>query len=557
MVRPDIDQASEDIVMKCLEKDITKRYQNVREVSADLRAILRRKESPEAQRRARSPANTRAESSALTSIRPAIKIAMAVGIIALLLVAGIYVIPNRGESIESMAVLPFENASKDPSMEFLSDGITESLINALSQLPKLKVMSRNSVFHFKGDNPQSVGQKLHVQALLLGRVLQRGENLMISAELIDVSDNTHLWGDQYNRKSADILAVQEEITREISQKLRQRFANEDNKNLTRPSTDNTQAYELYLKGRYHWNKRSIDGLRKAIGYFQQAVDADPHYALAYSGLSDAYQVLGWFEYGVVSPLDVYPKAKAAAERAVELDPTRAEGYTSLAFSDMHNHNADTVSAEKNFRRALELDPTYPTAHHWYSELLMSNGRVEESIGEMKRALSLDPLSLVITRDVGWMLYFARRYDEAEDYIRKSLDLDSNFSRGHMLLGECYLQQGAYDQAIAELETASKLSEGSVSRAMLGLAYARAGKNREANRILQDLLAASTKQYVPPGGIAMVFLGLGDKDKAFEWLDKAVDAGYGIFAFVNVDPVFDSLRNDPRFTTLMKRREYIH
>ena len=549
--KPGIDQECERIVMKCLEKDRGERYQSAREVAVDLKRLRRDSEGKQVTRGSVGGGIVTNSSKANSHWT---KIAIALGLLALLVVGGKILIRNRGDGIESLAVLPFANASADSSMEYLSDGITESLINSLSQLPKLKVMSRNSVFRFKGNmgDLQSVAQKLGVRAVLVGRVLQHGENLNISTELIDASDNTHLWGEQYNRKYADILVIQGEITNEISQKLSLRLADQSDTHSTKLSTENTEAYQLYLKGRFHWNKRSPDGLRRAIEYFQQAVEKDPNYALAFSGMADAYAVLGWFEYGIVPPQDAYPKAQAAARKAIEIDPKLAEPYASLGLISTC-YDYDWPAAEQNYKRALEINPSYPTAHQWYGEYLTSMGRLKEGVAEMKFALGLDPLSLIITRDVGWMLYYARRYDEANEYFRKALELDPNFSRAHLLLGESYIQQGLLDQAIAEFKTAARLSEGTVSSIMIAYCHARAGRIREAKHILDGLLALSAKQYVPAGGIALVYMGLEDRDKAFAWLNKSLEERSGVFAFVKVDPLFDGVRDDPRFVALLKKR----
>jgi eukaryotic-like serine/threonine-protein kinase len=553
MLRPSLPPPLEQIILRCLEKDVAKRYQQASEIVDDLRRL---------------------QSGSLTSqqdARPTIfrkyrnHQKLVLGAAALLLVAGslLYFFRSTITSIiapdqekKSIAVLPFVNVGADPNMEYLSDGISEDLINSLSQLSNLTVMSRSSVFRYKGKNidPQTAGKELGVQAVLTGSVSQRGDNLQISTEFIDVRKNTHIWGEHYNKKLADLVVLQEEISKEISEKLSLKLTSDDATKLTKRATENTEAYQLYLKGRYYWNKRSTDGLRTAISYFQQAVIADSNYALAYSGMADAYGVLGWFEYGVVSPRDVFPKAKIAAQKAIDLEPDRAEPYASLAFVNMVFEH-DPISAEQNFKRSFERNPSYATAHHWHAELLASLGRSDESIEEIKYALSLDPLSLIITRDVGWMLYFARRYDEADDYCRKALDLDSNFWRGHFMLGQSYLQQGRFEQALSELETASRLShEETLPVFLLGFCNARAGKIRVANGILRNLLTRSVTNYVSPGGIAIIYVGLGDRDKAFEWLNRALDDRSGVFEFIKVDPLFDALRADPRFAQLLKRME---
>ncbi|HET6271342.1 MAG TPA: protein kinase [Bacteroidota bacterium] len=546
--KPEVEPDLERIVMKCLEKDRSNRYQSAREVAVDLKRFKR---DLEGKRGLSSAAGMQVRSKPTSRSWPR----LAIPITVLLVVAAVtwYLLQGRGEAIETLAVLPFANLSADSSMEYLSDGITESLINNLSQLPKLKVMSRSSVFRFKGNatDPQTAGQELGVRAVLLGRVLQRGDNLQVRAELIDASDNTHLWGEQYNRKSADILAVQEEIAKEISQTLRLRLADKDTERLTKRATDNTEAYQLYLKGRYHWNKRSADGLRRGIEYFQQAVDQDPKYAVAYSGMADAYAVLGWFEYGIVPPRDVFPKAKAAARKAIEIDPNRAEPYASLGLiSTVYDY--DWSSSEQNFSRSIELNPSYASAHQWYSEYLTARGRFEEGVAVMKHALELDPLSLIITRDVGWMLYFARRYDEAIEYFQKALDFDPNFMRAHLILGQTYVHQGNLEKAIPEFEAVSRLSQGSLGAIMLGYCHAKAGRISQAKETLRGLLVVSKTKYVPAAGMAILYAGLGEDDRAFEWLNKALEERSGALAYIKVDPFFDSLRADPRFAQVLKK-----
>ena len=547
-VRPEINGELDRVVMKCLEKDRETRYQSIREIAADLRRFKRDSEGMRVRKSSVNDSNTKRQRMPISRW---VMLTVSIVLLFILIIIGLYLNKNHGESIESLAVLPFVNASVDSSMEYLGDGITESLINKLSQLPKLKVMSRSSVFRFKGTDPQEAGQKLGVRAVLLGRVLQRGDNLQVSTELIDVLDNSHLWGEQYNRKSVDILIVQDEIAREISDKLKLRLGNKDSERFAKRSTENTEAYQQYLKGRYHWNKRSAEGLRKAIEYFQQAVDLDPNYAVAYSGLADAYSVLGVFDYSVMAPRYAFPKAKAAAQKAVEIDPDRAESYASLGLINA-NYDRDWRAAERNFKHSIELNSSYATAHQWYAEYLTACGRLDEGVVEMKHALELDPLSLIITRDVGWMLHFARRYDEAVEFFKKAMDMDPNFMRAHLILGQTYIHQNNIELAIPEFEAVSRLSEGTLGTIMLGYCHARAGRISEAKRILKSLLSLPPTKYVPPVGIAFIYAGLKDNDRAFEWLDRAVEEHAGGLLFIKVDPFFDSLRPDPRFTLLLKK-----
>jgi len=347
-------------------------------------------------------------------------------------------VSTKRQSIDSLAVLPFINASADPEAEYLSDGITESIIHNLSQLSGLRVMARSTVFRYKGreSNPQEVGQELGVGAVLLGRVLQFGERLIIRTELVDVVSGYQLWGEQYNRDLIDIFAVQEEIAREISETLRLKLRVEELRLLAKRSTESTAAYHAYLKGRYYWNKRTGDALRKAIQYFQEAIDTDPVYALAYAGLADCYTTLGWWR--VLPPAESFPKATAAAVKALEIDQTLAEAHTSLAHVRL-NYDWDTTEAERAFNRAIESNPNYATAHHWRAEYFAATGRLDKAVDEDKRALELEPLSLIINSGLGCFLYWARRYDEAIAQIKKALGMDPHFTAARFFIVLAYLQ----------------------------------------------------------------------------------------------------------------------
>jgi TolB-like protein len=321
-------------------------------------------------------------------------------------------------------VLPFENVGADPNTEYLSDGITDALINTLSQLSNLSVMSRSSVFHFKGKevDPQKAGKELGVKAVLTGRVTQRGDNLQISTELVDVSNNTHIWGGQYNKKLSDILTVQEEISKEMSQQLKAKLVGEDEKKLTKRSKENTEAYQLYLQGRFYWNKRNTDALQKAADYFNQAIEKDLHFALAYAALASTYYTLP--NYSLLPAKDFIRKAETAAKKALELDPKLAEPHAVLGM--IKQDEWEWEGADKEFKRAMELDPNYPTNHHWYSNFLEEQGKLEEALSETKRAQELDPLSPAITQNVGEVLSFMKRYDPAIEQFNKALELDPTF-----------------------------------------------------------------------------------------------------------------------------------
>ncbi len=356
-----------------------------------------------------------------------------------------------GETIDSLAVLPFVNGSGDPNTEYLSDGITESLINSLSQLPKLEVKSRDSAFHYKGKDPdaETVGRELGVRAVFKGRVTQVGDNLAISAELIDARNNDHIWGEQYSRKASDIFALQGDIAKEITTALRMRLTGEDEKRMAKSYTANPEAYQDYLKGRYWWNKRSEEGFNKGIEYFQQAIAKDPTYALAYSGLADSYSLLS--EYGFVPPKEGYPRAKEAALKALEIDDTLAEAHASLACIKAI-YDWDWSGGEKEFQRAIAAQSgTMPQLVLWHAFALVSMGRSEEAIAEQKRALELDPLSLIINRVLGLEFYFARHYDQAIEQERKTLELDPNFFWRTMTWARPIVQKSMYKEGIAEFE----------------------------------------------------------------------------------------------------------
>jgi len=467
-------------------------------------------------------------------------------------VVALYLFGGRGQAIDSLAVLPFVNAAADPNTEYLSDGITESLINSLSQLPKLRVMSRSSVFRYKGreTDSQAVGRELKVQAVLTGRLVQRGENLSLSAELVDARDNTHIWGEQYNRKLADTQAVQQEIAREITDKLRLKLSGLEKQSLAKRHTQNPEAYQDYLKGRYYWNKRTGESLKTAVGHFEQAIAKDPAYAQAYAGLADCYVLQSSLE--AVPAREAFPRAKALAQKALEMDETLAEAHAAVAFA-VQTHDYDWGSAERHYQRALELNPSYATAHQWYAQCLLSMGRFDQALTQMRRAQELDPLSLIINTFVGVVLDWSGGPDEAIEQLRKTLALDPNFMVAHGRLGGAYMEKSMYREAIAELQTAVQLSGGAWAVAgCLGYAYAVSGNQIQARQILDEFRRRASRQYVPALAFAMVYTGLGDKDRAFEWLSKAVEERGQHVTWLKVNPLWDPLRSDPRFTDLLRR-----
>ena len=462
------------------------------------------------------------------------------------------VVLKEKQPIDSLAVLPFINASADPEAEYLSDGITESIINNLSQLSGLRVTARSTVFRYKGreSNPQGVGQELSVGAVLLGRVLQFGERLIIRTELVDVVSGYQLWGEQYNRDLIDIFTVQEEIAREISETLRLKLRVEELRLLAKRSTESTAAYHAYLKGRYYWNKRTGDALRKAIQYFQEAIDTDPVYALAYAGLADCYTTLGWWR--VLSPAESFPKATAAAVKALEIDQTLAEAHTSLAHVRL-NYDWDTTEAERAFNRAIESNPNYATAHHWRAEYFAATGRLDKAVDEDKRALELEPLSLIINSGMGLFLYWARRYNEAIAQIQKAIEMDPHFTAAHFFIGLAYVQMEMYEKAIAEFQQAVTLSgDNPFMIASLARAYAASGKQSKAQKIIETLTDKAKREYVSPLDVAIVYAGMGAKAQAFEWLEKAYKERSAWLVFIGIEPGLDPLRSDSRFTELLRR-----
>jgi TolB-like protein/Flp pilus assembly protein TadD len=478
--------------------------------------------------------------------------------------AGYYWFKQR--PINSVAVLPFSNDSGDPNADYLSDGITESIIRSLSQLPDLKIMSRNAVFRFKDKNtdPQEVGRNLNVGAVLVGRVGRVGDRLVINTELIDVSDGTQLWGAEYDNNLSDILTVQEEISRKISEKLRLRLTGADQQKLAKRDTADTGAYELYLKGRYFWNKREEPGLRNGIKYFKEAEEKDPTYALAYSGLADSYALL--VDIGVVPPVEEMPKAKAAAQRAVDIDPLLAEGYTSRAFVKLA-YDWDWLGAQSDFKKALELNPKYATAHQWYASYLMQIGKFDQAKKEIQEAHQLDPLSPIISSNSGLYSYYEHAYDDAIDKYKKTLQIDPNFWVPRHYLALAYVQKGRYEDAILELRGLIKApAEGPVptevieveteASASLGFAYGMAGRRAEAEAILNQLRALSQRRYVSGLYFAIVYAGLRDKERALEYLNQAFENRHPGLVLIRVDPIFDNLRGDERFKELVKRFEPI-
>lgn len=452
-------------------------------------------------------------------------------------------------AIDSIAILPLVNVTGDPEAEYLCDGITETIINTLSQLPKIRVMARSTVFRYKGQivDPQNVGADLNVRAVLTGRLILRGETLHIQVELVDVKDGSQLWGDRYSRMLSDIFEVQEEIAREISTKLRVRLIDEEKKRLAKRYTKNTEAYTLYLRGRYHWNKRTEEGFYKAIDYFEQAIRQDPKLALAYSGLSDCYGLLAGFHY--IDMAEGYARARDLALRSLEIDDSLAEGHASLAIV-RYRVDWNWYETEREFKRAIELNPGYTMAHHWYSVYLVMMGRFEEALAEIERAIELDPLSLVINWTRGFLYYYLRQYDKAIDYLHKTLDLEPGFSRAYYDLGVILVQKGMIPEANEEFQKWGESAERhAATEAMFGYAYAIAGRTEEAQQILRQFEKAPR---VSAYSAALICVALGQTDDAFAWLEKSLQGREDGLVSLKVNPRFDPLRSDPRFESLLLR-----
>jgi TolB-like protein/DNA-binding winged helix-turn-helix (wHTH) protein/Tfp pilus assembly protein PilF len=452
--------------------------------------------------------------------------------------------------IESLAVLPFTNMSNDPELDYVSDGITEDLINRLSQVPRLKIIAHNSVFHYKGKqiDPKGVGSALDVQALLVGRVTQRGDDLSVSAELIDARDGSHIWGTRYDRKTTDLKFLQQELPQDITKSLFSRLATAEQKPGPRRYTDDAEAYQNYLKGRYFWNKRTEAGLQKGIDYFQKSVERDPSYALAYAGLADSYIIQANWRFAPAA--EAYERSRAAARRALELDPQLAEAKTSLAYTTLL-YQWDWNAAEKGFREAIALNPNYASAHHFYSICLLTAGRQAEALAEIQRAQELDPLSLIITSVHGWIHYESRQFDQATDYFRKTLEMDSQYVPALLDLGACYLRRGDNQKAMEQFQKARAVG-GDTSRVLADLAqaYALTGQRSSALKILGQIEQSSN--FVSPWDLSFVYAALGQKAKAIELLEKATDEKVGWVISLGVEPGFDSLRSEPRFQKLKER-----
>jgi TolB-like protein/DNA-binding winged helix-turn-helix (wHTH) protein/Flp pilus assembly protein TadD len=486
---------------------------------------------------------------------PALQVIVLSALVLSLLILAVWLFRSRGRAptgIRSIAVLPLESLSADASQNYFADGMTDELITDLAQISALRVISRTSVMVYKGARkplPQ-IARELNVDAVVEGTVLRSGDQVRITAQLIEASTDKHLWSQSYKGELRDSLALQNTVARAIAEQIRINLTPQEQAALKNVKVVNPQAYESYLKGRYFWNKRTSDGLKVALAYFNQAIEEDPKYAQAYSGLADTYALLGDWQYAVMTPKEAFPKAKAAAIKALELDNALGEAHNSLAFV-LDGFDWDFDSAGKEFRQAIQLNPGYATAHHWYAWHLSLLGRYDEAIAEMRKAENLDPLSLIINADLAELLVLAHSYDESIQQSRKTIEMDPNFALAHNQLAQAYLQKHMYDEAVAELQKAVQLSGSSPTCiANLARAYVVSGKRSEALELLSELKKRSNPDYSNASEIAMIYASLGDTDQAMNWLEKGYEERFN--PGVLLRPGFDRLRSDSRFQNLVHR-----
>jgi serine/threonine-protein kinase len=521
-VPPDLDR----VVRKCLEKDRERRYQSVRDLLVDLRNLQRDADS--------------GATAATTGVGRQTRMVAR---------------PRSRKSIDSLAILPLANGSGDSDLEYLCDGVTEALINNLSRLPKLRVMARSTVFRYQGKetpDPQQVGHELGVRAVLLGRLLRRGAGLIIRIELVDTSDGSRLWGEQYTREMSDLLTLEQEISTEISRQLRLKLTSAQKRNLSKQSTENSEAYQIYLKGRYHWNKRTEDGIKKSVEFFEQAIALDGSFALAYAGLADSYNLLA--SYSAKPLATPYLRAKATALKALSLDDKLAEAHAALAAVRLWRE-FDWKAGERGFRTAIELNPGYSTAHLWLALYLAAIGRMEEALSEIRLAYELDPLSRVINLNRARVFHYARQYDEAITQCRKTIEMYPDYLIAHRRLGMSYAEKGMFQEAETEFGKALSLSENdSETMSARAYAYAAAGRKDDARSILDRLNELAQEVYVSPYTLARVHIGLDELDEAFECIERTYVERHGILTYLKVEPIFDRVRSDPRFTDLLRRME---
>jgi serine/threonine-protein kinase len=564
--KPGLTPEMDAIIARAMAKEKNDRYESVGEFLEDLRNLQdpQRKKSGVVKPRKSSGTVVFAKKDS-SRRNKVIAVAAVLIIIVGLGVAAALLLPEReparpaGEGVvkvsrvPSIAVLPFKDFSEDKDQEYFCDGLAEELIGALTQIKGLHVVARTSAFSFKGDGHdiRDIGKKLNVETVLEGSVRKSGNRLRVTAQLINVADGYHLWYERYDRDMADIFEIQDEITMAIVDKLKIKLLGEEKaKFVNRPNDVDIEAYQTYLKGRWFWNKMTPEGLHKGVEYFEEAIEHAPDYAPAYAGLADAYMNLPL--YSTFSPKEAYVKAKAAAEKALELDNGLAEAHASLAWIKM-NYEWDWEGAERECKWAIELNPGYAIPHRWYAFDLVFTGRFEEAIAEVERARELDPLSLVTNRTVGHILYYSGEYDRALEAIHRTIEMDPNFIYCHLDLGLTYLAKSMPQEALEAFrkEEAVLKDWNPVLATSMGMAYVRAGQEDKAREVLDVLLTNWEKGYVPPSGIARVYLALGEKEKAFEWLQTAYERRDFFLCYLKIEKIFDSIHSDPRYQTMLK------
>ncbi|HWP83225.1 MAG TPA: protein kinase, partial [Bacteroidota bacterium] len=547
LVRSDVPRDVENIVKKCLQKNPANRYQNADELIVDLRGAKTESGREVLPQKVLQPTRF--------PWRTWYLVGGALLVVAFLLFVSLPLSTDRGEVIRSIAVLPLDNLSRDPEQEYFADGMTEALITELSKISALKVISRTSAMQYKGVKktiPQ-IARELDVEGIIEGSVLREGGRVRITVQLIHGATDKHLWVRNFDRELHSILALHSEVAQAIATEIHVTLTPGERAQTTRGRTVNPEAHDAYVRGRYHWNQRTPDGFQKAAEYFQRALDLDPTYALAYAGVADNYlQQVTW---GILSPEDGYPRVKAAATRALEIDSSLAEPHVTLGYVLM-DYDWDWEGAERAFRRALELNPNYPTGHHWYAFYLSSVGRHEAAISEIQRARELDPLSVIINSNVGRILYYARRYDEAESAVRKALEMNANFAEAHANLGLIYLATGRAREAAASLARAAELYPARPEyRSALAEAYVLTGQRQQARRLLEQLEKEFRDRYVPAGQIALVYGRLGERDRVSQWLDECLRQRDWWRVRMKIEPRFDFLRDNPRFQDLLRRVKF--